>query len=74
MSQVRGDSLICIQDKNGQIRTVIAEENYERFGYKAMGWTVVTTDWTKDRQVRKPVDAEKEMAIANLASNERASD
>lgn len=74
MSEVRGDSRICIQDKTGQIRTVISEEDYERFGYKAKGWTVVTTDWTKDRKVRNPINAEKEMALASMASGERVSD
>ena len=61
MSDVRSDSRICIQDKSGTIKTVIFEEDYERLGYKKNGWTVVKDDWTKERTVRQPVDASKEM-------------
>lgn len=65
--EVRADSLICIQDKTGQLRTVINEGDYERAGYKAQGWTVVTTDWTKDRKVREPVDMTTQMKLSELA-------
>lgn len=74
MADVRGDSYICIEDKTGTLKTVILEGDYERLGYKAKGWKVLSTDWTKDRQVRKPVDAEKEMKLETLATGERASD
>lgn len=66
MAEVRGDSRICIQDKTGTIKTVIFEEDYERGGYKENGWTVVKGDWTKDRKVKKPVDASLELGIDNL--------
>ena len=66
MSEVRSDSRICIQDKTGTIKTVIFEEDYERLGYKAKGWTVVKDDWTKERVVRQPVDAQKEIKLTAL--------
>lgn len=74
MEQVRGDSRICIEDSTGKIKTVIMEGDYERLGYKARGWKVVTSDWTKDREVRKPVDVQKEMKLESLGSGGRASD
>lgn len=74
MADVRGDSYICIEDKTGTIKTVIMEGDYERLGYKAKGWKVLSTDWTKERQVRKPVDAEKEMKLDSFATGRRASD
>ena len=74
MADVRGDSYICIEDKTGTLKTVILEGDYERLGYKAKGWKVLSTDWTKERQVRKPVDAEKEMKLETLVTGERASD
>ena len=64
MSEVRSDSRI--QDKTGTIKTVIFEEDYERLGYKANGWTVVKDDWTKERVVRQPVDAQKEIKLTAL--------
>lgn len=67
MAEVRGDSRICIVDPSGKIKTVIAEEDYERGGYKAAGWTVSKADWTKDRVVKPPVDFTKEMDLASLA-------
>ncbi len=67
MADVRSDSRICIVDKSGTIKTVIYEEDYERLGYKVAGWTVVKEDWTKDRKIRNPVDAQKEMTLRNLA-------
>lgn len=72
--EVRGDSLIRVCDKTGKIKTVIHEEDYERCGYKARGWTVDRTDWTKDREVRKPIDVTKEMSLSALAQRKRASD
>ena len=66
MSDVRSDSRICIQDKSGTIKTVIFEEDYERLGNKKNGWTVVTDDWTKERTVKEPVDASKEMKLTAL--------
>lgn len=71
MADVRGDSYICIVDKTGTLKTVILEGDYERLGYKAKGWKVVSSDWTKDREVRKPVDAEKE--IGSLKRDAQAS-
>ncbi len=71
MAEVRGDGYICIVDATGKIKTVILEKDFPR--YKAKGWKVVTSDWTKDRQVRKPVDAAKEQGIQSLASGERVS-
>ena len=68
MAEVRSDSLICIQDPTGQIKTVILEEDYERLGYKAKGWTVVKEDWTKDRVVKPPVDYSREMDLAKLGN------
>lgn len=67
MAEVRGDSLISITDPTGKITTVIAEEDYERGGYKENGWTVNQNDWTKDRVVKPPVDWEVESALVNLA-------
>ncbi|MCM1368272.1 MAG: hypothetical protein NC184_05650 [Roseburia sp.] len=66
MADVRSDSRIRIVDKSGTIKTVIFEEDYERLGYKAAGWTIDKGDWTKEREVRQPVDATKEMGIAQL--------
>lgn len=66
MAEVRSDSMICIQDKTGKLRTVILEGDYESGGYKANGWTVVKDDWTKDREVRGPVDFTKEMSMEKL--------
>lgn len=66
-SEVRGDSLISVTDPTGTVTTVIAEEDYERGGYKARGWTVNKTDWTKDRIVKPPVDWSKERALNRLA-------
>ena len=66
MAEVRSDSRICIQDKTGTIKTVILEEDFVRGGYKDKGWTPVTTDWTKEREVRQPVDVSQEMSLANL--------
>ena len=74
MADVRGDSYICIEDKTGTLKTVIMEGDYERLGYKAKGWKVLSTDWTKGREVRKPVDAEKEMKLDSFATGRRASD
>ena len=68
MAEVRSDSRICIKDPTGQIKTVILEEDYERLGYKAKGWTVVKEDWTKDRVVKPPVDYSQEMNLAKLGS------
>ncbi len=68
MAEVRSDSRICIKDPTGQIKTVIHEEDYERLGYKAKGWTVVKEDWTKDRVVKPPVDYSQEMNLAKLGS------
>jgi hypothetical protein len=68
MDNVRGDSRICIKDKIGRIKTVIAEEDFERNGYKAAGWTVVKEDWTKEREVKAAVDITTEMGLANLAA------
>lgn len=65
--EVRGDSLISVTDPTGKITTIIAEQDYERGGYKARGWTVSKKDWTKDREVKPPVDWAKERALANLA-------
>lgn len=73
-NEVRGDSLIRVRDKSGKIKTVIREEDYERCGYKARGWTVDKTDWTKDREVRQPVDYTKEMSLNALAQRKRTSD
>lgn len=67
MAEVRGDSRICIQDPTGTIKTVICEEDYERGGYKAKGWTVVKDDWTKDRTVRPPVNYAKERRLESMA-------
>ncbi len=67
MADVRSDSRICIQDKSGTIKTVIFEEDFEPLGYKAAGWKPVKEDWTKDRVVRQPVDAQKEMSLRKLA-------
>lgn len=67
MEEVRGDSHICIVDPSGTIKTVIHEEDYERLGYKAKGWTVVEKDWTKDRTVKKPIDYAKERSLNKLA-------
>ena len=64
--EVRGDSLISITDPTGKITTVIAEEDYERGGYKARGWKVGKTDWTKDRKVKPPIDYAVEGALTNL--------
>lgn len=64
---VRGDSLISVTDPTGTITTIITEQDYERGGYKARGWTVNKDDWTKNRNVRPPVNWEKERALANLA-------
>lgn len=72
MAEVRGDSRICIVDTTGTIKTVILEEDFPR--YKAKGWKVVTSDWTKDRQVHKPVDAALEQSVRGLASGERVSE
>lgn len=68
MAEVRGDSRICIQDKSGTIKTVIYEEDYERAGYKAAGWKVVQTDWTKERVVKQPIDVTKEMGLQALGN------
>lgn len=68
MAEVRSDSRICIKDPTGQITTVILEEDYERLGYKAKGWTVVKEDWTKDRVVKPPVDYSREMDLTKLGS------
>ena len=68
MSEVRGDSRICIQDKSGRIKTVICEMDFERLGYKAEGWTVVKEDWTKDRVVKQPIDFTKEMELKKLGN------
>lgn len=68
MAEVRSDSRICIKDPTGQIKTVILEEDYERLGYKARGWTVVKEDWTKDRVVKPPVDYSQEMNLVKLGS------
>lgn len=68
MAEVRSDSRICIKDPTGQIKTVILEEDYERLGYKAKGWTVVKEDWTKDRVVKPPVDYSQEMDLTKLGS------
>lgn len=65
---VRSDSRICIQDKTGTIKTVIFEEDFERLGYKAAGWTAVHTDWTKDRKVKQPVNFAKEMDLKRLGN------
>lgn len=73
-TEVRGDSLIRVVDPTGKIKTVIHEEDYERSGYKARGWAVDKTDWTKDRVVRKPVDYTKELNLNSLAQGTRASD
>lgn len=59
-------SCICIKDKTGTLKTVIHEEDYERLGYKAKGWTVVESDWTKDRKIKAPVDSAIEMSIKKL--------
>jgi hypothetical protein len=67
MADVRSDSRICIQAPGGKIKTVICEEDYERNGYKAAGWTVVKEDWTKSRVVKPPIDISKEMGLAQLA-------
>lgn len=66
MAEVRGDSLISVTDPTGKITTVIAEQDYERGGYKARGWKVNKNDWTKDRTVKPPVDYSKVGALANL--------
>lgn len=66
MAEVRGDSRICVTDKSGTIKTVIFEEDYERCGYKAKGWTVVKDDWTKERSVRPPVDYSKERDLRRM--------
>ena len=70
-AEVRGDSRICIQDKTGTIKTVICESDYEERGYKARGWTPVETDWTKEREVREPVDFSKEMSLDKLGEGAR---
>lgn len=72
MAEVRGDSYICVVDATETIKTVILEQDFPR--YKAKGWKVVTSDWTKDRKVRKPVDAALEQSIESLASGERVSE
>lgn len=59
--EVSSESRICIQDKTGTIKTVIHESDYERFGYKKNGWTIVKDDWTKERVVKRPIDYEKEI-------------
>lgn len=64
--EVRGDSLISVTDPTGKITTVIAEEDYERGGYKEKGWKVNKTDWTKDRKVKPPIDYSKVGALTNL--------
>ena len=74
MPQVRSDGYICIEDKTGTLKTVIMEGDFERLGYKAKGWKVVSSDWTKERKVRNPVDSGKEMALESLASGTRVSD
>ena len=68
MAEVRGDSRICIQDKSKTIRTVICEMDFERFGYKTAGWTVVQEDWTKDRVVKEPIDVTAEMELKKLGN------
>ncbi len=68
MADVRSDSCICIQDKTGTIKTVIYEDDYERHGYKDKGWTIVKTDWTKERKVKPPVNATKEMGLQGLGN------
>ncbi len=73
MAEVRSDSLIRVVDPTGKIKTVICEEDYERCGYKVRGWTVDKTDWTKDREVRKPVDYTKVMNLNELGRGARAS-
>lgn len=64
--EVRGDSLISITDPTGKITTVIAEQDYERGGYKARGWKVNKNDWTKDRTVKPPIDYTVAGALVNL--------
>lgn len=64
--EVRGDSLISVTDPTGKITTVITEEDYERGGYKARGWKVCKTDWTKNRKVKPPVDYTIAGALTNL--------
>lgn len=66
MALVKGNSLIRIQDPTGTIKTTISEDLFESGGYKAKGWTVITTDWTKDRKVKPPVNASAEMSIEKL--------
>lgn len=68
MADVRSDSRICIQDKSGTIKTIIFEEDFEQLGYKAAGWTVVQTDWTKERVVKPPIDVTKEMGLQALGN------
>lgn len=68
MADVRSDSRICIQDKTKTIKTVIFEEDYERLGYKAAGWTVVKGDWTKDRIVKPDLDSTREMDLRKLGN------
>lgn len=68
MADVRSDSRICIQDKSGTIKTVILEEDYVRLGYKAAGWTIVKSDWTKERVIKPPVDYTAEMELRKLGS------
>ncbi len=67
---VRSDSLICIQDATGQLKTVIYEGDYERI-YKPRGWTVITQDWTKEREIRKPVNMQAELELEKLAKGVR---
>lgn len=66
MAEVRSDSRICIQDPTGTIKTVILEEDFERFGYKEKGWKQVDYDWTKDRVVQQPIDVSQEMSLEKL--------
>lgn len=68
MAEVRSDSRICIQDATGKIKTVIFEEDFEKLGYKAKGWTVCKHDWTKDRVVKQPIDFTKEMELKKLGN------
>lgn len=68
MAEVRSDSRICIKDKTGSIKTVIFEEDFEKLGYKAAGWTVVSEDWTKERIVKPPVDFSREMELKKLGN------
>lgn len=67
MADVRGDSLICVQDPTGTIKTVIAEANFD--DYKAKGWSVIKDDWTKDRTIRPPVDFSQERDLRRMGQN-----